>query len=460
MTALARLGLRARLALALVATAALAVGAATLLSNHGLPGRVNAAAHARLERQARHLAVAAATFYGEDGAWRAQHALAVEHLAATSGVRARIARVAGTPVGSGPLRGPHVTVPILFGGRTVGRLTVAPLGRSLLTPEEAHLRHSLDRLHLAAAGISGLGALALAFLLAQGLSGPLRRIRAAADRIAAGDLSARVDAHGGPELAAVGHALNRLAETLEREEELRKENVANVAHELRTPVHGLLSRIEAAQDGVLHDEAANLEAMHAEALRLTRLLDDLASLADAEQPGLLLDKRVVDLAQVARTEAELFAPRFAEASIRFSSSLEPVHVGGDASRLGQVAANLLSNALRYTEPGGEVHLRVGREGGLAFLEVADTGIGIAPEDLQHVFKRFWRGERSRSRTTGGAGIGLAIVHELVRAHDGRIEVDSRPGEGSRFRVLLSAVPPELHGTGRSASRDLQMPLRA
>ena len=237
-------------------------------------------------------------------------------------------------------------------------------------------------------------------------------------------------------------------------------SVADLAHELRTPVSALLSRIEAAQDGVLADDAANLAAMHAETLRLARLLDDLARLAEAERPGMLVEKRVVDLAEVGGREADSWSALFATKDVEFSTELEPVAVQGDPDRLGQVVSNLLSNALRYTQTGHRVVLRVRPEQGRAVLEVSDTGAGIAPEDLKHVFKRFWRGEKSRSRTTGGAGIGLAIVHELVRAHDGRIDVESRPGAGSTFRVSLPALDASrLHEIARASSRDLQTPAR-
>jgi two-component system sensor histidine kinase BaeS len=200
--------------------------------------------------------------------------------------------------------------------------------------------------------------------------------------------------------------------------------------------------------------------MHAEALRLARLLDDLARLAEAQRPGLLLDKRPVDLAEVGRQQAREFAPHFAEKGIIFGEELEPVLVAGDHDRLSQVAANLLSNALRYTEPGGRVRLRVGRESASAVLEVEDSGVGIASDDLKHIFKRFWRGEKSRSRATGGAGIGLAIVRELVLAHDGRVDVESSPGKGSLFRVLLPApVAGALHENRRPSSRDLPIATR-
>lgn len=446
MSVLSRLGLRARLALSLVGTAVLAVGLATFLSNRGLHPLITASAQARLERSAEHFAEVAAAVYREEGGWTPQARRTLTRLALLEGIRFRL---------DGSLSKPAATAPVLVDGRQVATIAVAPTG-GLLTREEEHLQSSVNRLHLAAGAVSALAALLLAFLLAETLSRPLRRIRHAAQRIEEGDLTARVAPSGDSELRAVGHALNRLAETLAHEEEIRKASVADLAHELRTPVSALLSRIEAAQDGVLADRAANLEAMHAETLRLARLLDDLARLAEAERPGLLIEKRVLDLAELGRRAGSAFGPLFATKGVDFATELEPVPVRGDADRLGQVVSNLLSNALRYTERGGRVDLRVRRADGWAVLEVADTGVGIAPEDLKHVFKRFWRGEKSRSRATGGAGIGLAIVHELVRAHDGRIDVESTPGAGSTFRVLLPALAaPGLHEKGRGASPDLQ-----
>jgi len=436
MTALARLSLRARLAIALVSVAVLTVGLATLLANRGLDPLVDDAARARLQRSAEHMAEVAVAVYQDEGGWSPTARETLGHLAALDGLRIAV-RIDGTRFGSNLTGAETASATVALGGRRVGNIEVAQQGTGLLTPEEAHLQHSLDRLHLAAGAASVVAALLLAFLLAETLSRPLRRIRVAAQRIGQGDLQARIDPVGDPEVRSVAQALNRLAETLEHEEEIRKQTVADLAHELRTPVNGLLARIEAAQDGVLTGPD-NLEAMHEEALRLTRLLDDLARLADAEQPGLLLEKHSLDLGEIARTAGESFAPRFADAGIGFQIEARSVWVDGNAERLDQVVSNLLANALRYTERGGSVALRVVPAGDDAILEVADTGVGIAPDDLQHIFTRFWRGDRSRSRATGGTGIGLAIVRELVRAHDGRIDVDSTVGEGSRFRVVLRA----------------------
>jgi len=446
---MSRIGLRARLATALVGVAALAVALATLLGNRGLEPRLEESAQARLQRSAVHVAELAATVRTDAGSWPAARPT-LTHLAELDdlGVEVRIDGVVMRL--NGGANGVRASAPVTRAGRQIASVVVSPASGALYTPEEEQLRKSLDRLHLIAGGIAIAAALLVAFLLAATLTGPLRRLRQTAERMEQGHIDARVAAHGAPELAAVGRALNRLSETLEHEEEIRKANAADLAHELRTPVNSLLSRIEAAQDGVLSGPE-NLAAMHTETLRLTRLLDDLARLADAERPGLLLDKRPVDLAAAARTAADSFAPRLAEAGLAFVVQLEPVYVTGEQARLEQIALNLLSNSFRYTEA-GEVRLRVAREGDEAVLEVSDTGIGIAADDLRHVFTRFWRGDRSRSRATGGAGIGLAIVRELVRAHDGRVDVDSTPGRGSRFRVVLPALDaPRAHRAAGAAA---------
>ncbi len=437
---MSRLGLRARLAVALVGIAVLAVALAAVVSNLGLEPRLNTAAHERLTRSAGHVADVSATVYQDSGGWGSSARSELAHLAALDALRIAIRLPDGRLLQIGPApTGATAEAPVHAGDERVGTVVVSAASGALLTAEERHLRHSLDRLHLVAGVAAVLAALLIAFLLAETLSRPLRRIRAAAQRLERGDLETRVEPVGDPEVRSVGRALNRLAETLEHEEEIRHANVADLAHELRTPVNGLLTRLEAAQDGVLSGPE-NLEAMHAEALRLTRLLDDLARLADAERPGLLLDKRRVDLAAVATRVAQSFAPRFAESGVALVVEAAPVEVLGDEDRLEQIVTNLVSNAWRYTES-GEVRLRVAQESDNVVLEVADTGIGIAADDLRHVFTRFWRGDRSRSRTTGGSGIGLAIVRELVRAHDGRVDVDSTPGNGSTFRVVLPASEP-------------------
>ena len=441
MRRLLRWDLRKRLVIAFVGVALLAVILATVYSSRGMDARVAAAAQARLDRSGTHFGDVAALVYGQNGGWTTAGAAELHHLARLDDLAVSLLDDSGRTIlrlpPSAPVQdGASATAPVVSGGRTIGRVTVSQANGRLLTAEEALLRQQLDRMHLVAGIISAAIAFAIGLYLALTLSRPLRRIRAGAEAMGAGDLDVRVKETGDDEIRSVAKALNGLAETLQREEELRKESVADLAHELRTPVMGLLARVEAAQDGVFDDEAANLAAMHDEALRLTRLLDDLSALADAERPGLLFSAEPVDLAAVAAGAAEALKPGFADKGIVFTTDLQATVVAADQKRLEQVVVNLLTNALRYTDAGGRVNLSVRQVGGDAVLEVADSGIGIPAEDVAHVFTRFWRGEKSRSRATGGAGIGLTIVKELVRAHGGQITVESTVGLGSEFRVVI------------------------
>ena len=435
-----RWGLRPRLVVAFMAVALLGAAITTVYSNLSLTAQLKSSAKARITHSAMHFGDVAAVL-SADGGWSRQSIETMHHLAQIDFLAVQVYAEDGTLVFEHPVSAPvepgaAASAPVLVGDRQIGHVVVSRDDGQLFTAEEVQLRSQLVRENVLAGAVSVAVALAVALYLAVTLSKPLRRIRAGAEAMGAGDLEVRVPESGDAEIRAVAEALNGLAETLQQEEGLRKENVADLAHELRTPVMGLLARIEAAQDGVLDDEAANLAAMHDEALRLARLLDDLSSLAEAQRPGLLLDLEAVDLAEVARAQAAAFAPAFAEKGIAFTQDLSPAVVEGEPGRLEQILANLLSNALRYTDTGGSVSMRVAATDGRAVLDVRDTGIGIAAEDQPRVFTRFWRGEKSRSRATGGAGIGLSIVRELVSAHGGDVDVQSVPGEGSLFRVTL------------------------
>lgn len=440
MSARRRWGLRARLVLAFVAVALLGTAITTIYASASLTSHLETSAKTRLHNSASHFGDVAAVV-SEDGRWNQQAIETLHHLAQLEFLAVSLSDASGRQVLSHPpsepvQEGAAVTAPVTVGSRKIGTVVVSRDDGRLFTVEEIRLREELLSMHLVAGIVSAAIAVLVALYLAVTLSRPLRSIRAGADAMSAGDLDARVPETGDDEIASVADALNRLAETLQQEETLRKESVADLAHELRTPVMGILARVEAAQDGVLDDEGANLSAMHDEALRLARLLDDLSALAEAERPGLLLDAEPVDLAAIARSQASAFAAVFADRRIVLSTDLEPAIVQGEPKRLEQIVVNLLSNALRYTDAEGSVGVVVSRRGDQALLEVRDTGIGIAAEDLPRVFTRFWRSDKSRSRDTGGAGIGLSIVKELVQAHNGAITVESAPGQGSTFRVTL------------------------
>ena len=433
------LGIRTRLTVALVAVALFAVALAALIGNLGLTPRLNDAARARLDASSVHLSHIAADAYLNAGGWTTDVRSELGHAGQLVDLRVMLKLSDGhvLPIGLRPF-GATVGAPIVVHGVRVATIIVsAPTGK-LLSAADVRLAGSLDGLHLVAGVIATLTALATALLLSQTLSRPLRRIRAVAERLSRGELDARVIEGAEPEMRDVGHALNQLADNLQQEERLRREGIADLAHELRTPVNGLLSRVEAAQDGVLPLEQ-NLSAMHREVVRLTQLLNDLSRLADAQQPGIIVNKSPLDLAAVVDSSIPSVQPRINERHIELNVRSEPTWVSGDAARLQQIVVNLLSNAVNYTAEHGRIDVSVSHTDAEAILEVRDNGIGIAADDLPFIFTRFWRADRSRSRTTGGTGIGLTIVNELVHAHDGRIEVDSALGVGTRFRVFLPAA---------------------
>jgi signal transduction histidine kinase len=283
-------------------------------------------------------------------------------------------------------------------------------------------------------GIAVAIALVVGFVVADGITRPLRRLIDAVRRLGAGDRSARANLAAPGELGELGSAVDRMAASLEREDELRRALTADVAHELRTPVTILAAQCEAILDGVVEPTQEHLSSLYEEVLRLGRVIEDLEALAAAEAAGLRLERAPVELDGVVRRATELLSPQFDAAEVEMQTHLVPAVVEGDEQRLAQIARNLLVNALKFTPAGGRVEVEVAVSNGTARLAVSDTGAGIGTDELPHVFERFWRGEGARG--TAGSGVGLAVVDELVRAHGGRVTVRSEAGRGSTFTVEL------------------------
>ena len=299
---------------------------------------------------------------------------------------------------------------------------------------ERRVRDALGRTVIAGAAAAVVAALAVAVFVSRRLTRPVVALTAAARRYESGDRNARAGmAHAPGELGELAAAFDQMADTLRREDELRRALVADVAHELRTPATILQAACEELVDGLAEPTPARLSSLHDEALRLGRVIADLEMVASAQAAGLHLERQPVDLAAIAETATTMLRPQFADAGVTLSTTAMPAVVDGDADRLHQIVVNLLTNAVKFTPAGGIVRLTVAPLDHLVRLEVADTGPGIPPDELPHVFERFWRGAASR---TGGSGIGLAIVAELATAHGGRATVESALGHGATFTVLL------------------------
>ena len=279
---------------------------------------------------------------------------------------------------------------------------------------------------LVAAVVAVVVALLLAVAFARRLARPIERLADAAAQIADGDLAARVPEEGPAELRSLAAAYNTMAERLAEQEAIRREFVVNASHELRTPLTNLQGYLEALRDGVLPPEPATFDSLREEVDRLTRLAASLDVLAGEEgrrpAPG------PIDLGAIVRTAADLAAPALARRSIELAVAVDdPLVVHGRPDEITQVLANLLQNAARYTPEGGRVRVEATRSPDGVTVEVANSGPGIPPDDLPHVWERFYRVEKSRDRARGGAGVGLAIVKQLVEEAGGRVGAASDAG---------------------------------
>jgi two-component system sensor histidine kinase BaeS len=306
----------------------------------------------------------------------------------------------------------------------------------------------------AAFGAAGLIVVALigTAWIARLVSHPVRRLTEASRLLAGGRLNVRVPTSGRGELARLSQTFNAMAEAVQRSEERQRRLVADVAHEMRTPLSNLRGYLEGLSDGVVEPSRELFVSLHEETMLQRRILDDLQVLALAEVGDLRYAKGPIDLSDLVQVGATVHRAVAAEAGIALTVDVPgPVWVEADPDRLRQVLGNLLTNAVRYTDTGGHVLVRVRERGAEALLTVRDTGVGMTPEDLLRVFDRFWRADPARQRATGGTGLGLTIAQRIVRDHDGYIEVTSEPGAGTTFTVCLplrltagaGAEPPSL-----------------
>jgi two-component system sensor histidine kinase BaeS len=287
---------------------------------------------------------------------------------------------------------------------------------------------SVTRVVIVAVGVGVMAAALLAILFARRIARPLGDISRAARRVAEGDYRARVPREGPEEVASLADSFNQMAASLEEQQRVRRDFIANAAHELRTPLTNLKGYLEALRDGVAPAEPATFESLLEEADRLVRLsrsLDTLAVGDAATAPPWLVD---LDVATAIRSAAELARPTFARAGLTLEVEIPaalPAHANAD--HLAQVLANLLQNAVRYTPSGGRVAVRAEQRPADVLISISNTGDGIPPADLPRVFERFYRVDKSRDQASGGAGIGLAIVQQLVEAGGGHVGADSGDG---------------------------------
>ncbi|WP_088313031.1 HAMP domain-containing sensor histidine kinase [Kineosporia sp. R_H_3] len=286
-------------------------------------------------------------------------------------------------------------------------------------------------------------AMAVSSYVTRRISSPVSALAAAAQEVAGGHYDVRVPRPAlGVEFQTLARSFTSMAERLQSVEVTRRRLLADLAHEMRTPVATLDAYLEAIEDGVANLDVATSAVLRAQTRRLARLAEDVTSVSRAEEHQLDLYLTLVWPGNLVAAAVNAAAERYAAAGVTLSHVVAPqspeVHV--DIDRMGQVLGNLLDNALRHTPAGGQVQVRVSTDLGKVRIEVADSGVGLSPEHLAHVFERFYRVDQARDRAHGGSGIGLAIVKAVVEAHGGRVAVSSDgPGRGAVFTVVLPAV---------------------
>ncbi|MFC0526893.1 sensor histidine kinase [Phytohabitans kaempferiae] len=315
---------------------------------------------------------------------------------------------------------PPLRVTLGFAGEQPSPLAVAPI--------------------LAAASGIALLALAGTAVLSRRVLRPIASLTEAAGRLGRGDLTSRVAVVGSDEVAELGRSFNRMADSLQRGEERQRRLVADVAHELRTPLANLRGYLEALKDGVIAPDPELFASLHEEAVLQQRIVNDLQDLALAEAGTLAYHRTLIDLAELLETSRAAHHAVAEAAGVRLVVAVPgPAQVYADPDRLRQVLGNLVTNALRATSSGGSVTLTAAVDGTTAVVRVADTGTGIAPAALPYVFDRFWRADSARGRRTGGSGLGLSIARQIVTDHGGTITVASQLGVGTTFTITLPAV---------------------
>ena len=327
--------------------------------------------------------------------------------------------------------------PIVVAGETVGWLAVTPFQSVTEAGGERFQQYQL-RTSLVMGVFSLLLAMLIAWWIARTLLEPVKRVAAATHRLASGDYSSRVAVASHDEVGQLARDFNQLAYTLERNEKMRREFMADVSHELRTPLSVLRGELEAIEDGVRSLDPNTMKSLLGEVGMLSKLVDDLYELSLADIGALTYRKAPCMLNDVLENSLAMYRERFAARQLQLDLELprEPVELLADASRLQQLFSNLLENALRYTDVNGRLRLSVGVDRDTVRIDFLDSGPGVSASQLPRLFERFYRGESSRNREHGGAGLGLAICRSIANAHDGSLVADHSPYGGLWLTLRL------------------------
>lgn len=331
-----------------------------------------------------------------------------------------------------------ISIPIVIDNRTVGYL-LSNRGNMIFTPnDESLLVRRINRAAIIAGLITIIISLIIASILTYRLLKPVHELTQATERIARGDLSQRVPVHGNDELAMLASAFNHMADSLENAENNRRMMTADIAHELRNPLAVQRANLEAMQDGIYELTPENLKPIIEQNLLLTRLVEDLRTLAMADSGQLELVRVETDFSALIKRNIEHFQSQVdaKQITLQFLGGENCPPILLDPERIDQILGNLLSNAIRHTPPLGKITLEVTCSAQDVRLDVHDSGPGIPEEALPHIFQRFYRADKSRSRSEGGSGLGLSIARKIAEAHGGTLTIANHPQGGAVVTLSL------------------------
>ncbi|MFJ4142708.1 sensor histidine kinase efflux regulator BaeS [Pseudomonas sp. NPDC089734] len=322
-------------------------------------------------------------------------------------------------------------------GKTVGWLAVTPFQSVTEAGGERFQQYQL-RASLAMGVLSLILAMLIAWWIARTLLDPVKRVAAATHRLAAGEYDSRVAVSSNDEVGQLARDFNQLAYTLERNERMRRDFMADVSHELRTPLSVLRGELEAIEDGVRTLDQTSMKSLQGEVGMLSKLVDDLYELSLADVGALTYRKTDCELNELLESSVAMFQERCTTRKLNLELKLpaQPLHLMADAKRLQQLFGNLMENSLRYTDEGGTLRINAASEADGLRIDFLDSGPGIEAEQLPRLFERFYRGEASRNRASGGAGLGLAICHSIALAHGGSLTADHSPLGGLWLTLRL------------------------
>ncbi len=346
-----------------------------------------------------------------------------------------------------------VQAAVMVENEKVATVYVTAIEGLFLTRADIDFRINSYRAIAVAAVIAVILASIVGLLFARGLVTPIKRITNTANAIKEGNLAARTQMGGRDEISQLGKTLDAMAESIEKDRELERRLTTDVAHELRTPLMAMQATIEAIVDGVLPADEVRLSTVNSEVIRLGRLVEALLRLSRLENRSVALKEEELDLGNLIMGLVLNHEMLIEDAglSIEFKSE-DNVKVIGDADLLRQATANLISNAVRYTPAGGKIIVEVKRGQMMAQIIVSDTGMGISEEDIKHIFSRFWRADAGRNRESGGLGVGLAVVKEIVDRHHGWVNVESVLDSGTTFTIYVPLYTEELRRRRAKAAK--------